>query len=73
MNIALPAYAEGFSDYLRGRLLADEHNSRVTNQRAYAFSRFKPMQIRQPDIQQNQVRLKGDSLLDGFQAVRSLS
>src|SRR4030095_12910363 len=66
------AQTERRSYDIRRGLLADEEHSCVGGEPADPFSDLESMQLRQIDIEQNQIRLQFFGLLNGLQPIRRL-
>ena len=66
------AQTERLSDDIRRGLLAHEEQSCVGGETVDLFRDLESMQLRQVDIEQNQIRLQFFGLLDGLQPILRL-
>ena len=72
VNVAVGAQTERLSDDIRRGLLAHEEQSRAGGEPADLFRDLESIQLRQIDVEQNQIRLQFFGLPHGLQPIRRL-
>ena len=71
VNVAQRAQAEGFSYHIGGGLLTEEQNFRSRSKLRQSLSDLEPVQVRQANIKQNQIRLQPFGFFNSFQPIQS--